>query len=629
MRGAVRLLFFAYTLQKVVISKMLVGKVKTDIPETGGKHVTIMARSIRGGRHLMRRWKSGFNSLGIKLISGLLVTIGPLIAILIVVNHYSADVVRNQVAQSNKNLLSLYLRQIDRTLQEVDNYIINLSQTNMDLLEIDRPENEDPNNYTKAKLRLFQTIANDVSYYEGADLFFIYSKTNRDLIMAQRSGKDYNERLMVAEEIRKVVQADDFKLDVNRWSTREAGGHQYVYHIVQSGQVYVGAWTDADKLMVPLQLINLGPSGMALLATDDMNPMSHKEDIRGSNIRLSESRGLYTVSGTNPRYLVIEEHSQKGAFYLFALIPEKTVLEQLLFLQHVASVISIAALIFLLLFIFFMRKVFLLPIYRIIKAMRRLSDGQWNSRIEQYPTSTEFEMMNDTYNRMISEIQHLKIHVYEEELSRQRAELKHLQLQINPHFFLNALNIIYNLATVKDFGLIQEMTKCLVAYFRFMFRSNSYLVTLKDELLHTNNYLRIQELRFPDVLSYRIEAPDEALPCQIPPLAIQTMVENVIKHAVNMDGSIHIDVRVDMEQDERDVDWLVIRIEDTGPGFPEPVLKQLREHMELTNDEGEHIGIWNVKRRLHLLFEDRATIELSNKDGNGACVRIRLPAQLP
>ncbi|MGO4274832.1 sensor histidine kinase, partial [Paenibacillus sp. TAF58] len=347
----------------------------------------------------------------------------------------------------------------------------------------------------------------------------------------------------MANEIVSMLQDTSVTPNVYRWYTWQSEGNHYVYHVIKTGGVYVGAWVDAKKLMIPLQLIDLGSNGAALLTSDHLEPMSHGELIAQKGIQLALTNQAYTLSGTKADYLVMGEPSKKGNFNLFALIPEETALEKLPYLQRISSIISIGAIVFLLLFIFYMRKVFLLPINRIILAMRKLSDGRLNSQIDYYPTSTEFGIMNETYNRMITEIQHLKINVYEEKLMHQHAELKHLQLQINPHFFLNSLNIVYNLATVKDFKLIQEMTKCLVAYFRFMFRSNSYLVTLKDELLHTQNYLRIQELRFPGILSYQIEAPEAVLSLQIPPLVIQTMVENAIKHAVNMDEQIRIDIR--------------------------------------------------------------------------------------
>lgn len=235
--------------------------------------------------------------------------------------------------------------------------------------------------------------------------------------------------------------------------------------------------------------------------------------------------------------------------------------------------------------------------------------------------------MNKTFERMTHEIRKLKIDVYEEKLKHQRAELRHLQLQINPHFFLNSLNIIYNLATVRDYVLIQEMTKCLVTYFRYMFRSNSYFVPLIEELTHTANYCRIQELRLPDKLTYSVQQVDEPLAmAEVPPLIIHTMVENIVKHALSMEGTIHVEVTVSEWLDDNQERQLGIRIRDNGPGFPEHILSRLRDGT-WSQGEGEQVGIWNVKKRLRLLYQNRASISFSNHPLGGAVVDIRIPMQ--
>jgi two-component system sensor histidine kinase YesM len=128
------------------------------------------------------------NSLGAKLIAGILFIIVPLVTVLIINSYYSVQVVRNQVAQSNKNLLGLYMGQMDTNLEEVDNYLFELSERNTDLLEMDNSSMNNDNEYIKAKLRLFNTISNDISYYKTIDLFFIYSMDKKELIMNQHFG---------------------------------------------------------------------------------------------------------------------------------------------------------------------------------------------------------------------------------------------------------------------------------------------------------------------------------------------------------------------------------------------------------------------------------------------------------
>jgi two-component system sensor histidine kinase YesM len=133
--------------------------------------------------------------------------------------------------------------------------------------------------------------------------------------------------------------------------------------------------------------------------------------------------------------------------------------------------------------------------------MGKVKGGNWSVRVETDKDAEEFRILGRSFNTMMTEIQTLRVNVFEEQLNKQREELQRLQMQVNPHFFLNSLNIIYNLAKVKNYSLIMEMSLSLIRYFRFLFRSNISLVKLKEELDHTRNYLGIQSMRFLDKMS--------------------------------------------------------------------------------------------------------------------------------
>ncbi|ALS28587.1 histidine kinase [Paenibacillus sp. 32O-W] len=576
----------------------------------------------------MRKIKLFVNSLRFKFFAAVLVIFVPLVIVLIINSYYSVQVVRNQVAQSNMNMLSLYMGQIDRNLEEVDKYMTNMLESDLNMLDLEFPKSLDEDRYNLAKIGLFNTLRDDAGYYPILDSFFVYSAANRDLIVTQNAITGYESRETDRREIATMLTQNAQTVDYARWQVWHGEQDDYLYHVIKSGNVYMGAWLSSKKLMVPLNLIDLGESGAALITTDKLEPISHEDLIQDKGIDLKFPEGSYAITGEGrDTYLVMGEPSTQGNFYLIALVPESAILQKLPYLQRVSSVILITTILFLMLFVLMMRNVFLKPIKRLVVAMRKLRDGNWDSRLEQTPASTEFEIVNETFNRMIAEIHNLKINVYEEKLNHQRAELRHLQLQINPHFFLNSLNIIYNLATVKDYALIQEMAKCLVSYFRYMFRSNSYFVPLKDELTHAANYLRIQQLRFPDMLDFRIERPEELLETEVPPLIIQTMVENTIKYAMNMEKPILITVEISKEE-AGNASGIVMLIKDTGPGFPAEVLAKLSSHEALANEDGEQIGIWNARRRLRLLYQDRAAIDFYNEETEGAVVRIRLPIQI-
>jgi two-component system sensor histidine kinase YesM len=300
-------------------------------------------------------------------------------------------------------------------------------------------------------------------------------------------------------------------------------------------------------------------------------------------------------------------------------------LQKLPYLRWVAALIAMGSILLLPVFLLFLRTTVLVPLKRITAVMKRIEDGDLEARIDRYPAAEEFEIANGTFNRMMAQIKQLRISAYEDQIDKQKNELRNLQLRVNPHFFMNTLNIIYNLARVKNYELIQEMTLCLVQYFRYMFRSNLTFVPLKDELQHIRNYLRIQELRFPESLTYEIEIPESLLDTLVPSLVIQNFVENTFKHAITLDEPIHLSIRAELADAAEP--QIKITIRDTGKGFPEKVLNDFHLGNRIIDSQGEHTGIWNVQQRLRLLYGNHAYVMLSNSNPSGAVVEIALPRQ--
>jgi two-component system sensor histidine kinase YesM len=561
-----------------------------------------------------------FRSLQFKLIFGFLAVTLPLCLLLIYNNRYAVQVVRNQVAQSNKNLVSMYMKLIDRNLEEADSYLFDMASRETDLLGISSLKRNYDADYELTKLRLMNKISADVTNYQMIDMFFIYSVHNDDLLISKPMGDDYFDEQNLRDHLVQLMKAqvDNRSYAYDKWYDTVFGDGHYLYHFVRTADVFVGWWVNVKQLMVPLTFIDLGDQGKAFFVAENGVPMGEANFINEHHINLASP-------GANSRYLLVGEKSGKGDFSLVAAIPNEHILENLPFMQRIESFILLGSVLLIPIILLFLRRVVLVPMSRIVAAMRKIKAGQWETRITGAPASYEFELMNDTFNGMVAQIQELKIDIYEEKLHSQRAELQHLQLQINPHFFLNSLNIVYYLAKAKDFGLIMEMSQCLIQYFRFMFRSSLTFVELEEEVQHTHNYLRIQQLRFPESLTYAISSPESSKQCLVPPLVIQTFVENTIKHAVDLDHPMHLDIRIEPDEAADNEGGLKISILDTGKGFSGEVLEQLRAGEVLTSEQGEHIGIWNVQRRLSLLYNGKARLSFANAPGAGAFVAIHVP----
>lgn len=179
--------------------------------------------------------------------------------------------------------------------------------------------------------------------------------------------------------------------------------------------------------------------------------------------------------------------------------------------------------------------------------------------------------------------------------------------QIQPHFLYNTLATIRALCG-RDPKKAEEVTEKLGRYLRQNMDSleSEALIPFEKELEHTRIYTEIEMVRFENIrVEYEIEDRDFSLP----PLTVQPMVENAIRHGVRIrkEGLVRVSTR-------STEDFHEITIRDNGMGF---------DASELDGAKGSHIGIRNVRERLHTLCGGSLTI--SSARGEGTTVTIRIP----
>ncbi len=577
--------------------------------------------NIRG----LRKWRG---SLRFKLIVSALLMTGPLIGMLLYNNLYAIGVVRGQVADSYKNMLTLYMKQIDEGLNDVDAYLNTMSGvSSFDLVSLEQAESD--SDYYSAKVYLYNKLTRDISLYGSINSFFVYEEKRQDYMEVYKStNQSIEERDGMQRYLIDWIRSDRLPRGTSapRWQYAQIGQNYYFIDIVQTGSVFLGSWVRTDQLLEPLQSLQIGEGGTALFANAKGEPITDSKIVSDNGIRLHPSDGNYYLSGSDRKYLIVESASLRGNFKLVAVIPDHHILDKLPYLQGIIWMITAGAMLFIPIGLYSMRQAILVPLYRVLLSMKKVRSGDWSNRVALAGNvSEEFRILGDSFNSMMTEIETLRVNVYEEQINKQKEELQRLQLQVNPHFFLNSLNIVYNLAKVKNYELTMEMTRSLIHYFRYMFRSNTTFVPLRDELEHTRNYLRIQSLRFPEKLTWNLEVPFYLENTPIPPLVVQSFVENSIKHAVTMDRPVHISVRIDF-LDEDSGSWVNIGIQDTGRGFEEEVLRELQAGRSVENERGERTGIWNVQRRLKLLYGENAFIRFHNDPATGgAAVQVIVP----
>jgi len=148
---------------------------------------------------------------------------------------------------------------------------------------------------------------------------------------------------------------------------------------------------------------------------------------------------------------------------------------------------------------------------------------------------------------------------------KSEAEFKLLQSQINPHFLYNSLNSIASLALV-DAKKTQKMAYSLSHLFKYSInRNNKKMSTLNDEVTMVKRYLEIEQIRFGDRLSFKINVDDALLNAEIPQFIIQPLVENAVKHGVSQienPGVITLNIKNTSK-------GIMIEVKDNGPDFPD------------------------------------------------------------
>jgi putative flippase GtrA len=134
-----------------------------------------------------------------------------------------------------------------------------------------------------------------------------------------------------------------------------------------------------------------------------------------------------------------------------------------------------------------------------------------------------------------------------------QSQLDILKTQVNPHFLFNSLNSLTGLIS-KDCVKAEEFVEEMSGVYRYLLRNNiGDLTTLKEELQFIRSYLHMQQTRFGKGLQYSIEVNDECLSWMLPPLTLQMLVENAIKHNVI---SVYSPLRIIISNNE---EWLLIK----------------------------------------------------------------------
>ncbi|MCQ6264080.1 sensor histidine kinase [Fictibacillus sp. WQ 8-8] len=227
----------------------------------------------------------------------------------------------------------------------------------------------------------------------------------------------------------------------------------------------------------------------------------------------------------------------------------------------------------------------------------------------------EFGSLFRGYKKLIMNIKKLYQDLEREFHYKRKAEVAALQANINPHFLYNTLDQLNWMAIEEGQGKISQVLELMGKMFRIGLSNGESLIRIKDELIHLESYLQIQQIRLGHHFHYRIDIPEKDKHCYIPKLTLQPFVENAIMHGLHDRESGLITFKMYEVQND-----LYIVIKDDGIG--------IKAESEKKHNKTGGYGIKNVRERLVAYFGEEYTVSLYGVEGVGTTVMIKIPKLL-
>lgn len=528
----------------------------------------------------------------------------PLILILVTTNLYAMSIIEKQAYDSYKEMATYFISEIDNNLVNINNYLLNVASSDTDI-QIMASANS-VNAYALAKIRLSNKFSRDIFAYDSASYFFFYSSARDDFTITSAdnsSSKTYD----IADYLSRYIgnMKNGNQIQPSSWELLTINGEKFLFRMLNVDSSYIGACINIDKLILTTKMNDVGGIDMKI------------EGIGGAT-GASASEG-------DAKSLIVMAPSAVGNFRAVIAISNKKLFQSLPQMQMIMVLFSIVLVVLIPVSILFVRRLVLKPLKDMVSVMKQVQASDMDVRMSSSCHSEEFQIVKDTFNNMISRIQQLKINIYEEKINGQRLEIQCLRLQVNPHFFLNSLNTIYIMSRKKDNEAVQKVTLALVKYSRSIFQNDTLLISLSQEMMRVINYVEIQKIRYEDQLMLECRIPDAVCDKLVPPLVVQTFVENAIKHSTDFLTRLVITVEAAVVRDGSDAMRLHICVYDNGSGFGEDILEALRSARYTQKEDAMHIGIYNIVSRLDFIFGGNAGIRFSNRNEGGAQVDIDIP----
>lgn len=217
--------------------------------------------------------------------------------------------------------------------------------------------------------------------------------------------------------------------------------------------------------------------------------------------------------------------------------------------------------------------------------------------------ASAFNLLQHNYksNSANQELQHK---ILEAQLKLKEQELQYLKMQIHPHFLFNTLNTMYGFALKKSTKTPEMILKLSNLLDYLLYQTDKPMVSLQEEINHIKDYVELEQMRFSDTLDIFMNFEDIEDSIQVAPMLLIPFVENSFKHGQIRNKKLSI--VIDLKYLNNEIHFMI-----------------RNSVLHYPKNEGEGIGLTNIKKRLSILYRDKHTLKIS-KNENWYAVALTL-----
>lgn len=539
-----------------------------------------------------------------------------LIIVYLLFSHlFALNAMREKTTDNVNNSVQIIGKRVDQNIKKIELCMVEKTISS-DVVSVLTQDKKDLQYYIQLN-RIRDGLNDDVKFLTFNSTLFIYYNAFDEIVM---SGDQSNS---LQQELRDLIYT--YKTtEEGIWKVMDFSGEKYLMLMYYNELgVYAGALISIESILQEWENLNVIGFGKSQYFTKRDNgyvESSQNTDENEAVFRKATENSAETIEkevwyGKN---LIVKYNMLAGDYHVYIVVDSKYGAALYTGTWVFLLIIPILALIAFLIYYFVVNTLLMKPLQRVFSNIYTEMEKE-SIALPDIRGFSEVKRVVNMFNNILQNLHDVKIGLYEKKLENERAKMRILQSQINPHMFMNSMAIINSMSKFKtdeSAEVICSLTKYMSEYFRFILESDHDFIDFDSEIKSTENYLKIQSIRYPELFHFNIEA-SNCSGIKIPPLMLQPIVENSVKHGFNgyENFTVNIDCSVCGEK-------LVIRVSDNGVGFSEESLQMIEKDCDTDIDNKRHFGIKNVYDLLKLAYPKGVIMKCFND--NGAVVEFTI-----